>query len=133
VKRHIASAAAVVVLVACKGIVDPLCGCSMPAPESVIRGTVTDPSDAPVSGATVQVRVMVDGTCAEPGTTVIRTSTSDAEGRFRHAEAWTGGVEKCFSVRAEAPAGSALAASESVLVRLGFDKPDSVAVALQLR
>lgn len=132
-KRHIASAAAVVVLVACTGIVDPLCGCSMPAFESVITGSVTDPADTPVAGATVQVRVMHDGSCAEPGTTVTRTATSGADGRFRHVEAWTGAVEKCFRVWAEAPAGSALAASESALVRLGFDEPDSVAVALRLR
>ena len=130
--------AAAALLVACQSIVgEELCGCSVPGDgRAVIAGTVTDPAAVPAEGAAVRVRVMANTTCAEMQTTVVRTATTDAAGRFHHVEAWTSG-SKCFQVWAEPAQGSPLAASERHLVRIDFGPgeagPDSSALDLQLR
>ena len=128
--------AALGLLFACGPITDPVCACSPPGGgEAVITGTVLDPADAPVGGATVTVRLLGDGSCGEVPVTVTRTTQSGADGRFRHREAWSGG-RKCFRVRAEPPQGSALAPSEGEDVRIDFldtVTPDSVHLILRLR
>ena len=129
-------AAAVVLLVACEAITEPICACSPPGGgEAVITGIVTDPATNPVVGATVLVRVMENETCQEPAATITRTATSAAAGRFRHIESWSGG-RKCFRLWAEPPQGSTLSASESQLVQINYGMtvvPDSVDVTLRLR
>jgi hypothetical protein len=130
--------AAAFLLVACQSIMgEELCGCSPPEGGSaVIAGTVTSPAAVPEEGAEVRVRLMANTTCAEVEPTIVRTATTDAGGRFRHVEAWSGG-SKCFQVWAEPPQGSPLAASERHLVRIEFGpgqvQPDSTALDLQLR
>jgi hypothetical protein len=124
-------------LLACSGITDPVCACSPPGGgTAVITGTVRSPAMAPVPGARVRVWLLQDNTCEEPARTVVSTVQTDAAGGFRHTESWSGG-RKCFRVSAEPPQGSALAPSESQLVRVDFldtgVTPDSVAVTLQLR
>lgn len=91
---------------------------------------------APVPGAAVQVWMLQDHTCEELPRTIVSTVQTDAAGGFRHTESWGGG-RKCFRVSAEPPQGSALARSESQLVRVTFTdysaSPDSVDLAFQLR
>lgn len=134
--RRYVPAAAAALLFACTGITEPICACSPPGGgEAVIGGIVTDPARAPVAGAAVRIRIMHDDTCAEPDTTLTRVAHADAEGRFRHVEAWSGG-KKCFRVWAEPPQGAALSASEGELVRIEFRNvvvPDSVELHLRLR
>jgi hypothetical protein len=117
-------------------ITEPLCACSPPGGgTAVITGTVGDPRSAPVEGASIRIRVVHDGTCEEPSYTVTRAVASDAAGRFRHTESWSGG-RKCFRVWAEPPQGSALSASEPQNVRIDFLDaviPDSVDLRITLR
>jgi len=123
-------------IVACGGITEPLCGCSPPGGgAAVITGTVRSPALAPVAGAVVQVRLMKDETCEDVAQTLVHTAQTDAVGRFRQVQSWTGG-RKCFRVWAEPPQGSALARSDSQFVRVDFFdvvRPDSVELAFHLR
>ena len=127
---------ALALLVACGALVDPVCGCSPPGGgTAVIRGLVKSPAEAPVPGATVQVRLMTDLSCVEPAVTITRSAQTDAAGEFRHSEGWSGG-RKCFRVWATPPAGSPLSSSASELVRIDFldgPDPDTTELVLQLR
>jgi hypothetical protein len=128
--------ALVLLLLACDGITEPLCGCSPPGGgAAVIAGVVTDPELAPVAGAVVRVRVVQNESCEEPDSTITRAAQAGADGRFRHVEDWSGG-RKCFRVWAEPPQGSPLSESASQLVRIDYldvVRPDSVELSLQLR
>ena len=124
-------------LFACSGITEPVCACSPPGGgTAVITGTVRSPAMAPVPGAAVTVRLMKDETCEDAAQTLVHVVQTDAAGRFRHRESWSGG-RKCFRVWAEPPQGSALARSDSQFVRINFldtgVSPDSVELTFQLR
>jgi hypothetical protein len=123
-------------LVACDGLVQPVCACSPPGGgTAVITGTVVDAAALPVVGAPVRLRVLHGDTCTLPDSTLTYTVETGADGRFRHSTSWAGG-RKCFGLHAEPPAGSAASASEMQAVRIDFLDtvvPDSVELLLTLR
>ena len=128
---------ALALLVACSIGTEPLCGCSLPGPPSVIlTGVVTDPANAPVSGAFVRLRMLEDLSCEEREGAPTSTARSTSTGRFRISAGFEPGP-KCLRLWAEPPEGRALTQSEGRFVQVnrppGALLPDSLDVVLQLR
>ena len=122
-------------LVACT-ITEPLCGCSIPGPPSlIVTGVVTDPADAPVPGALVKLRLLDQPSCQEREGQPSSTVQAGTSGRFRVEGAIAPGPG-CFRLSAEPPQGRALAESEGRIIQVdrhAGGPPDSVHVVLRLR
>jgi hypothetical protein len=117
---------------------DPMgmCGCPPSRSEAVIHGRVTDPSGAPVPGATVTAQHAVAG--CDTYTMTMGQATTGADGRYR-AHLYSAGdprTSSCVRAYALPPAQSTLRGSDSVAFVVGYGTDrvvDSARVDLVLR
>jgi hypothetical protein len=128
------AAVALLLGVACSVNPVDLCGCSIPAPFTIIYGQVTDPAGALVAGATVQLDAGAPG-CQSLAP--VGQVTTDAAGRYREGVMKTvSDARMCVQLFALPPAGSPLRGSDTVDINIASPMtlpPDSVRRDLVLR